>query len=159
MSRFVNVVMFCLMSSILLVVAAGDAWGVSTLSQQSVSQQSVSRPEGLDAASVEVTPEGDSTTDGELTNEASTTLIEPIEGDPQLVQDAQVEPRPRLSNRLLLTGTLVVVLLGQLSVLFGYLKINHATRGFYGGRLQSFSAVASVVVIAAGYFFYMTWKI
>ena len=154
MSRSANVVMFCLISSILLVGAAGDALGASTFIQQSVSG-----PEGVGDASVEVTQDGGSTTNGDSKNEAPATLIEPIDGERKLAQQAQSGPRTKLSNRLLLTGTLVVVLLGQLSVLFGYLKINHATRGFYGGRLQSFSAVASVAVLIAGYLFYMTWKI
>lgn len=65
----------------------------------------------------------------------------------------------KLSNRLLLTSALVGILLGQLSVLFGYLKINHATRGFYSGRLQSIAAVASMVVFAAGYIFYTSWML
>ena len=68
-------------------------------------------------------------------------------------------PKPVLHNRLLMTAALVIVLLGQLSVLFGYLKINHATRGFYSGRLQSFSVVASAAVFAVGYLFFMAWKI
>jgi hypothetical protein len=62
-----------------------------------------------------------------------------------------------LGNRLLLTSTLLGILLGQLSVLYGYLKINHATRGFYSGRMQSIAAVTSITVLAIGYFFYVSW--
>ena len=61
-----------------------------------------------------------------------------------------------LRERLLLTGTVLGVLLGQLAVLCGYLNANHATRGFYSGRLQSIAAVASIAVFLLGYAFYST---
>ena len=142
MSRSVYLILSCLISSILLVAVAEDTLGVP-----SSSQQSVSLPENPVDASVEGKAGGDSF------NKVTSTPVKLGEGKPLL------DPRPRLNNRLLLTGTLVVGLLGQLSVLFGYLKINHATRGFYSGRLQSFSGATSVAVVVAGYFFYMTWKI
>ncbi len=72
-------------------------------------------------------------------------------------QTAGSQPKTTLNNRLLLTGTLIVIVLGQLSVLFGYLRIDHATRGFYSGRLQSIAAVASIAIFAAGYLFYTSW--
>ena len=89
---------------------------------------------------------------GQVASDAVAATVSPI------ASPSQMAPRTTLSNRLLLTGTLVVVLLGQLSVLFGYLKINHATRGFYSGRLQSFAAFASVAVFVIGSLFYMSWK-
>lgn len=90
--------------------------------------------------------------DGQVVSDAVAATVQSIDSPPQSA------PRTTLSNRLLLTGTLVVVLLGQLSVLFGYLKIDHATRGFYSGRLQSVAAFASVAVFVIGYLFYMSWK-
>ena len=75
----------------------------------------------------------------------------------QLSSSSGSAPHTTLSNRLLLTGTMIGMLLGQLSVLLGYLKIDHATRGFYSGRLQSVAAVAAVAVLVAGYLFYISW--
>ena len=60
-------------------------------------------------------------------------------------------------NRLLLTGTLVGWLLSELAVLFGYLKVEHATRGFYSGRLQTFAGAGGLAVFATACFFYFTW--
>lgn len=77
--------------------------------------------------------------------------------DNNLMPATRPEPGIALSNRLLLTGTLIGILLGQLSVLFGYLKIDHATRGFYSGRLQSIAAAASIAIFVAGYLFYTNW--
>lgn len=150
MSRSAYVIFLYFVLSVLLFGETADSCGVSTLSQQSVS--SLEGPVGASATALQG---GDSTSEDSM-NGATAKPVEPMKGGSQLGQPGR---RTTLSNRLLLTGTLVVVLLGQLSVLFGYLRINHATRGFYSGRLQSFSAVASVAVIAAGYLFYVTWKI
>ena len=147
MSRSVHVFLTCILSSSLLTGVAEDASGASSPRLGSV----VSLQDALESdteSGVESDVEG---------KPNSQTVVTPsvVPGDPQ----TPAKPRTTLTNRLLMTGTLVVVLLGQLSVLFGYLKINHATRGFYSGRLQSFSVVASVAVFAVGYLFFIAWKI
>ncbi len=50
-------------------------------------------------------------------------------------------------NRLLLTACIGVGFFSLLAVLFGYLRLNHMTRGFYTGRLQTVSAVVAVIVV------------
>ena len=132
-------------SSSLLFGAATPALEISAPRQESSVRADASDAK-LDAA-------GESEPDGETKNEVASALAALNEEPPHS------KPRTILSNRLLMTGAMVIVLLGQLSVLFGYLKINHATRGFYSGRLQSFSVVASAAVFAIGYLFFMAWKI
>jgi hypothetical protein len=155
MSRSAYVILSCILSSVLLVGEAQDSFGASPLSQQSIGDLEGSI-EATESVPKDEGSAGDDSAVDDSANGATAKPNEPMKEEPQLDQPGR---GTTLSNRLLLTGTLVVVLLGQLAVLFGYLRINHATRGFYSGRLQSFSAVASVAVIAAGYLFYVTWKI
>jgi len=112
----------------------------------------VSETPGMQTAVSIGAGDADPAVDGQAASNAVAATV------PSTALPSQTAPRTTLSNRLLLTGTLVVVLLGQLSVLFGYLKINHATRGFYSGRLQSFAVFASVAVFVTGYLFYVSWK-
>ena len=109
-------------------------------------------PRGLSVAAV---PQGSSEQAVRPSMDAGTQQPQETQGNPP--PPLATARHTTLSNRLLLTGTLLGMLLGQLSVLFGYLKINHATRGFYSGRLQSIAAVASVAVLGAGYLFYTSW--
>jgi hypothetical protein len=48
-------------------------------------------------------------------------------------------------------------MLAELAVLFGYLKIQHATRGFYSGRLQSLAAAVALAVLGFACLFYFAW--
>ena len=77
--------------------------------------------------------------------------LAPSESAPASAEDAQ------LHNRELFTGTIICTLLGLLFVLFAFLKINHATRGFHGGRLQTLAIIAAGVWLVLGYAFYATW--
>ena len=59
-----------------------------------------------------------------------------------------------LLHRIEGVAILVGVVILMLAILFAYLRMDHATRGFYSGRLQSmaFAAVALVLVMA-----YLLW--
>ncbi|MEQ8788255.1 MAG: hypothetical protein RIC55_18245 [Pirellulaceae bacterium] len=56
----------------------------------------------------------------------------------------------RASSRLLLAGLLGGSILGLLGVMFGFFKLDNATRGFYTGRLQFATMAAILGLIAAG---------
>ena len=43
-----------------------------------------------------------------------------------------------------------------LSVLFAYLKLEHATRGFYSGRMQSFAVILAIAVVCLFYYLCVT---
>ncbi len=60
--------------------------------------------------------------------------------------------RSELENRLLGLGLIGGGILVLLGLLFSYLRLDHATRGFYGGRLQLVAAIAALIVLAACYF-------
>lgn len=56
----------------------------------------------------------------------------------------------RASSRLLLAGLFGGGAIGLLGVLFGFFKLDNATRGFYTGRLQFATLAAILGIIAAG---------
>ncbi len=85
---------------------------------------------------------------------AAIELSQPAADDPVTQVSA---PQQGQRNRLLLTGTLVGWMLAELAVLFGYLKIQHATRGFYSGRLQSLAAAVALAVLGFACLFYFAW--
>lgn len=64
----------------------------------------------------------------------------------------QLSSESKTRSRLLLAGICGAGLLGLLAVLFGYLRINHATRGFYNRRLQTISIMITIAIISAIYF-------
>jgi hypothetical protein len=57
--------------------------------------------------------------------------------------------RQKVSSRLKFAGLLGAGLIGILGVLFGYLRIDHATRGFYNRRLQTVTIVVIIAIVAA----------
>lgn len=57
------------------------------------------------------------------------------------------------TSRLLQMGLLVGGVLGLLGTVFGYFRVDNATRGFYTGRLQAMAAVAILALLGAGLFF------
>lgn len=59
----------------------------------------------------------------------------------------------RQKNRLVQHGLFAGVTLLLIGLIFGGLKLNSATSGFYQGRLQFFTAIVILVVIAAGVYF------
>ena len=58
----------------------------------------------------------------------------------------------RIKNRLLTVALVGGVLLLLLAFAYGYLRLELTTRGFYSGRLQIASGIASLSVITAAYF-------
>ena len=64
--------------------------------------------------------------------------------------------RQKVRRRLCVAGLLGAGLLGTLGVLFGYLRIDHATRGFYNRRLQTVTIVIIIAIVAAICFAYLS---
>jgi hypothetical protein len=62
----------------------------------------------------------------------------------------------KASSRLLQVGLFGGSVLGFLGLVFGYLKLDTATRGYYTGRLQ-FGAVAAILGLAAAGVFLARW--
>lgn len=58
-------------------------------------------------------------------------------------------------SRLKLLGISGLGLFGLMATLFCYLRLNHATRGFYSRRLQAGAALAAVVIVAIWYLLWL----
>ena len=58
----------------------------------------------------------------------------------------------RMKQRLLTVAIIGGVLLLLLAFAYGYLRLELTTRGFYSGRLQIVSGIASLSVVTAAYF-------
>ena len=58
----------------------------------------------------------------------------------------------RLKKRLVSVAVLSGVVLLLLAVVYGYFRLELTTRGFYSGRLQILSGIASLAVVTAAYF-------
>ena len=56
-----------------------------------------------------------------------------------------------LRNRLISYTFFGALLLVFLALLFGYLRLDHATRGFHSGRLQIAALALCAIVLAVGY--------
>lgn len=50
-------------------------------------------------------------------------------------------------KRMTLVGTACFGVIGTILILFGYFRLNHATRGFYSGRLQTLALVMIVILL------------
>lgn len=83
-----------------------------------------------------------------------------VEGDevvdalaPAATSPANVSDRERrLKKRLLTVAVWGGVVLLLLAVIYGYFRLELTTRGFYSGRLQIVSGIASLAVVTAAYF-------
>lgn len=64
----------------------------------------------------------------------------------------EADAAKQMRNRLVMVGFGVVAFLALLGVVFSYLRLNHATRGFYSGRLQSLAIVCFIAILAVCYF-------
>jgi hypothetical protein len=60
-----------------------------------------------------------------------------------------------LSNRLVAVGILMGVVVAMVAVIYGYLKLELITRGFYSGRLQVAATVLSLVIAVGAYFLWI----
>ena len=58
----------------------------------------------------------------------------------------------RLKKRLVSVAVWGGVVLLLLAVVYGYFRLELTTRGFYSGRLQILSGIASLAVVTAAYF-------
>ena len=56
----------------------------------------------------------------------------------------------KAKHRLIHTGLLGGGVLGLLVTVFGYFRLDHATRGFYTGRLQFVAGAAILALVLAG---------
>ena len=61
-------------------------------------------------------------------------------------------------GKLILTGVVGLALLSLLGIAFGYLRLNHATRGFYSRRLQLGATVVAAIVALICYGLYTTFS-
>jgi len=57
-----------------------------------------------------------------------------------------------LRDRLVLTTVALAVVIACLAILYAYLRLEHATRGFYSGRLQTGAGLFGLAVIVVAYF-------
>ena len=55
-------------------------------------------------------------------------------------------------DRLVGFGVVTGAILALLAVLFAYLRMDHATRGFHSGRLQMLAILISIMILVACYF-------
>jgi len=93
----------------------------------------------------------------------ATVVEKEVAADSGLVDGAKVDPAVELQEspeksatqslrtRLICYAFFGGLLLVFLAILFGYLRLDHATRGFHSGRLQIAALVLSAVVLAASY--------
>jgi hypothetical protein len=72
--------------------------------------------------------------------------------DASLNSDDKSSEQQRTRDRLVGLGLMGGTLLALLGVVFGYLRLDHATRGFYCGRLQMLAGVSSALILAVSYF-------
>lgn len=61
------------------------------------------------------------------------------------------ETRDPIRDRLVAVAILGGAFLALLGVLFFYLRVDHASRGFYSGRLQMISVIAVIIILAVCY--------
>lgn len=80
-------------------------------------------------------------------------LLAAIESlDNTLNQKDDLSDRQRTRDRLVGFGAIGGLLLALLGVLFVYLRLNHATRGFHSGRLQLLAGLISILIVTTCYF-------
>ena len=73
--------------------------------------------------------------------------------DPGVASTAVTSDRERrLKKRLVTVAVLSGVVLLLLAVVYGYFRLELTTRGFYSGRLQILSGIASLAVMTVAYF-------
>ena len=83
------------------------------------------------------------------TDDGSKVAVEPVTGSPTVVAS---DRERRLKKRLMTVIVLGGVVLLLLAVVYGYFRLELTTRGFYSGRLQILSGIASLAVVTAAYF-------
>ena len=97
------------------------------------------------------TPAAGATTVGlaQVSDQGADEVIQPGATSPdEVVSDRE----RRLKKRLVSVGVLSGVVLLLLAVVYGYFRLELTTRGFYSGRLQILSGIASLAVVTTAYF-------
>lgn len=72
--------------------------------------------------------------------------------DESLKYEGKTTKGQQTRDRLVAIGLVGGTFLALLAVLFGYLRLDHATRGFYSGRLQLLAGISAVAILAVCYF-------
>ena len=75
-----------------------------------------------------------------------------VAADPALSNAVGSDRERRLKKRLITVAVFGGMVLLLLAVVYGYFRLELTTRGFYSGRLQVLSGIASLAVVAAAYF-------
>ena len=89
--------------------------------------------------------------DGELTD-SNQELLDAINSLDKTIDGTAEPDKTWLRNRLQGLSVVGGGVLALLGVLFAYLRLDHATRGFYGGRLQLIGAMAASAILAICYY-------
>lgn len=64
---------------------------------------------------------------------------------------AEEEAAVDKTKRMVLVGAGCFGIFGTILILFGYFQLNHATRGFYSGRLQSLSLALIAILLGVAF--------
>ncbi len=76
----------------------------------------------------------------------------------QTVAEQSSEERDNQSvvrQRLIMVAIVAGVVISLLAVLFGYLRLDHATRGFYSGKLQMVAVVEVLLILGLAFYLYV----
>lgn len=84
--------------------------------------------------------------DAEDLHAANSSLDETINNKEDLAKEEQMR------DRLMRFGVIGGGFLALMGVLFAYLRLHHATRGFHAGRLQMLAVFISILILATCYF-------
>ena len=119
----------------------------------------------LIVSSIAASAAGSSSLGQELGHQPGQTVVEPVDDDmgadlmvamksldETLNKKDALAERMETRNRLVGFAVFSAAFLAIIGVLFGYLRLDHATRGFHSGRLQMLAAFAVVLILTACYF-------
>ena len=92
---------------------------------------------------------------GEPTVVASTSRVQVASEAETPVDVSADEQTSNRRKRVIKVAVLVGVVIALLAVLFGYLRLDHATRGFYSGKLQTLAAIEVLLILGLAYYLYV----
>ncbi|MEM9940685.1 MAG: hypothetical protein AAF939_03770 [Planctomycetota bacterium] len=72
------------------------------------------------------------------------------------VENSQGIPNP-IKQRVFLGALLGSTILALLAIIFVYLRLNSVSRGFYTGKLQTWTIIAALIVVATSFMAYNYW--
>ena len=82
--------------------------------------------------------------------ESNSTLLESVNKMDRVLAGEESERDP-LRDRLVAVALIGGAFLALLGVLFFYLRVDHASRGFYSGKLQMASLIAVAIILLVSY--------